>query len=309
MRVLILGAGGFLGRHVAALLSSQEDLSVSCAPASRELDLSTASAAAWCGLLDATCPDVIVNCAGRTDGSPAALHLANVALVERLVQAALTRRAPPRIIHLGSAAEYGPGPVQVREDAPTRPASPYGQAKLTGTRTLLGAPARLHRVVLRPFNPLGAGQAANTVAGRAARQFRQAAQEGWPSVTFGSLGAQRDFIAADDVARAVLTALRHPEAPPVLNVGRGESRPVREVVQTLARLSGFTGDLREDAPGSSRSSGVSRQWADIGHLRVLGWAPLTSLEAALHDVWRATPPPPVRPVPAALAVHPAPPAA
>ena len=288
MRVLILGAAGFLGRHVNALLRDQPDLQVRTAPRQRDLDLGRASPAEWTGLLDATRPDVIVNCAGCTDGTLEDLHCANTALVGGLVQAVLGLRAPPRIIHLGSAAEYGPGPLRPHEDAPTRPASLYGASKLRGTQVLLSAPTRLARVVLRPFNPVGAGQAANTVAGRAARQFREAVSTGGPTVTFGNLSAERDFIAASDVARAVLTVLRRADAPAVLNVGRGEGRPVREIVQTLARLSGFTGEVREDAAGSGRSASVSRQWADTGRLRTLGWLPATSLDDALGELWRAT---------------------
>ena len=71
-------------------------------------------------------------------------------------------RSPARLVHLGSAAEYGRGPgrAPVREDEPARPVGPYGVTKLAGTRLVeLARTAGLPAVVLRVFNPVGPGGA------------------------------------------------------------------------------------------------------------------------------------------------------
>ncbi|PNY79575.1 NAD-dependent epimerase/dehydratase family protein, partial [Deinococcus koreensis] len=236
MRVLMLGASGFLGRPVQALLAAQDDLQVMTGPRSHDTDLARCEAGVWRDLLDAAQPDAVVNCAGRIRGSPEELQQANAGLVQRLVEAARGRRSPPHLVHLGSAAEYGVYPGAVTEDMPPRPESPYGQSKLAGTRTLLEAAADLSVHVLRVGNPVGAGQSAHTLLGRAAEQFRQALEAPTDGVEFGDLGAARDFIDARDVARAVLAVLRAPAAEPLLNVGRGEAIRARTLVRSLARI-------------------------------------------------------------------------
>jgi len=287
MRVLILGASGFLGRHVLALLSARPDLQVTAGPRSQDLDLGRAGPGEWHRLLQDTDPDVVVNCAGRTHGTPEELTRANVELVRRLIGAAQEQRPPPRIVHLGSAAEYGPEAGVASPDTPARPAGPYGQSKLAGTQALLEARPSVPVTVLRVFNPVGAGQSAQTLTGTAAVKFWRARHDplARAEVQFGDLSAARDFIDARDVARAVEAVLPHPEAGPVLNVGRGEAVVARTLIRTLARLSHYGGVVSERAEGSSRSAGLSSQKADISALSRLGWTPAYPLESALESLW------------------------
>ena len=287
MRVLILGASGFLGRPVHSLLAAQPDLQVMAGPRSREVDLATAPAAVWDDLLDAARPGVVVNCAGRIGGSPDELMQANAGLVRRLLETARNRQPAPWLIHLGSAAEYGAHPGQVGEDTPPRPESPYGQSKLAGSLALLEARAGLPVSVLRVGNPVGAGQSPQTLLGRAAAQFRTALERQAPQVEFGDLSAARDFIDARDVARAVLAALRCGPASTdgVINVGRGEAVSARSLVTALARICRYGGLIHETQGGSARSGAVPWQQADITRLRGLGWTPAYSLQDALRAVW------------------------
>ena len=286
MRVLILGASGFLGRHVHALLRGDGRFEVMVGPRSRDLDLSRASHTIWYKALQDAGPQAVVNCAGLTHGSSEDLFLANVSLVNALVQAAQDQRRPPRIVHLGSAAEYGPGARVAAETTPACPASSYGESKLAGTRVLLDAQPGLHVQVLRVFTPVGAGQGAHTLPGSAARQFLRARTEGRSQVEFGDLSPERDFIGARDVARAVRTVLLDAHAGGVLNVGRGEAVAARSLVQALARLAGFTGRITERAAGSARSVGLLSQRADVTRLTDLGWQPSASLEPAVEALWQ-----------------------
>lgn len=293
MRVLLLGAGGFLGGHVHAGLGRQEDFEIVAAPPSGDLDLAGAGPGDWDRLLGEAAPDAVVNCAGRTSGSPEELWRGNVTLVRGLILAALRQSAPPRLLHLGSAAEYGPQGGVISEATPARPDAPYGQSKLAGTQALLEVRSRLPVTVLRVCNPVGAGQGAQTLTGRAALVFRQALERGEDEVEFGDLGAARDFIDARDVAGAVATLLRRGPGAAVLNVGRGEAVTARTLVSALARISGYPGRVRERAEGGShRSAGLRWQRADVTRLRRCGWTPLYSLDDALKALWRGSQPPP-----------------
>ncbi|HZC41640.1 MAG TPA: NAD-dependent epimerase/dehydratase family protein, partial [Streptosporangiaceae bacterium] len=197
-----------------------------------------------------------------------------------------------RLVHLGSAAEYGrsePG-IPVTESAPARPVASYGVTKLAGTRLVeLARSAGLDAVVLRVFNPVGAGAPAGGLPGRVAEQVRQAMAHG-SDIRLGPLDGVRDFVDARDVAGAALAAAARPELPhPVLNVGSGAGVPARTLVKELLAVSGCTAAVHEDAPGSARSGQLLWQQADITRARQdLGWRPRRDLTASLSDLWEGS---------------------
>ncbi|THF71624.1 NAD(P)-dependent oxidoreductase [Deinococcus sp. Arct2-2] len=308
-RVLLLGGGGFIGLHIGRRLRQQPDLLTLVGPPRAQLDLVRASASAWDCLITAARPDVIINAAGRVSGTPQELFDGNMLIVSGLLASLNRLQLWPWLVHLGSAAEYGvtaPG-LPVKEDAPCHPVSPYGVGKLAATQLIQEA---LHwntarGVVLRVFNPLGAGQSGATLPGHAASLLREAMRQpnSAPSGTlsFGDLSSKRDYVDVRDVARAAVfaahlgqcpsefvSAALQPSALPsagVLNVGSGQARPSRAVVSGLAQLAGFTGRITETAPSSPRSDTVQSQQASIQQLCALGWSPHYTFEDALHDLW------------------------
>jgi nucleoside-diphosphate-sugar epimerase len=309
VRVLVLGASGFLGSHIHSALERDgrtgEVVGVARTvprraraagggdPASswRSIDLAAACPRRLEGLLDEVRPDVVVNAAGCTAGSAAELHALNTALVERLVRAVHRRLPGARLVHLGSAAEYGPAtpgrPTSETDDP--RPVGPYGETKLAATRLVWGAGLLgLDTVVLRVFNPVGAGMDARTLPGNAARRLVAAVAAGDRVVRLGPLGASRDFVAAADVASATVAAVHETRARgEIVNIGSGEARPARALVEALAAAGGYAGAVEEADEGSGRSAAVSWMEADITRARrVLGWRPGTAFDDAVRDLWR-----------------------
>jgi NDP-hexose 4-ketoreductase len=299
MRLLILGASGFLGGHVwRQATASGAEVVTACraglpgSPAHRRLDLSRDDPASVAEMIAAVAPDAIANCAGLTVGGPDVLAAANVTGIYTLVRAMLLAETPGRLVHLGSAAEYGgaePG-VPLNESAPPRPGAPYGVTKLAGTLLVeLGRSAGLDAVVLRVFNPVGAGAPEAGLPGRVAAQLRRALA-GDAEVRLGPLDAVRDFVDARDVAAAVLAAAAAP-APPnaVLNIGSGTGVSARTLVKELIAVTGYAGPVHEDSVGSARSGDLDWQQADIGLARQdLGWQPRRDLAESLNDLWEAT---------------------
>jgi nucleoside-diphosphate-sugar epimerase len=299
-RVLLLGGGGFIGLHIGRRLRQQPDLLTLVGPPRAQLDLMQASASAWDCLIAAARPDVIINAAGRVSGTPQDLFDGNMLVVSGLLASLNRLQLWPWLVHLGSAAEYGvTAPDRpVEEDAPCRPVSPYGVGKLAATQLIQEA---LHwntarGVVLRVFNPVGAGQSGATLPGQAASLLREAVRQSRSAVSFGDLSSRRDYVDVRDVARAAVFATRlgqRPEEffsaasrpPTVLNVGSGQARRSRDVVTGLAQLAGFKGSITEVAPSSPRSGTVACQQADIQRLCALGWSPHYTFEDALHDLW------------------------
>jgi NDP-hexose 4-ketoreductase len=303
MRVLLLGASGFIGRHVLAGLRDEPDLTpvlVSRKPPQPlrsgsgterclHFDISREAVAALAALLERVQPNAVVNCIGATAGDGALLTEANVLVVSKLLEA-MARAAPAaRLVHLGSAAEYGvtEPDTPVSEAASCRPVSAYGVTKLAATQlvTLANDEGRLEALALRVFNPIGPGINENTLPGRAGLGFRDAIQHGRSEITTGPLNGFRDFVDVRDVASAVVVALKtqgSPRGP--LNIGSGHATRTRNLVEMLAQVADFGGAVLERDAGSPRSNEVTWQQADLTRTHeALGWKPRFALRYRLSS--------------------------
>ncbi|WP_405014583.1 NAD-dependent epimerase/dehydratase family protein [Kitasatospora sp. NBC_01539] len=293
MDVLVLGATGFLGGHITdhlrALPGARVVRAGRTATADVALDLAEATPAALAALLAELRPAAVVNCAGAVTGD--GLRQTGLNARGPAVLAAALRTALPasRLVHLGSAAEYGACPhgTSLDEQAPACPGGLYGATKLAGTLAVTeAAAAGQDAVVLRVFNPVGPGAPAASLPGRLAAEIRRAGPDG--TVTVGDLSAHRDFVDARDVARAVSAVLTATgPLPPVVNIAGGAARPVRDAARALAEAAGFRGRIEEHGAGSERSAAVSWQQADITTARGLGWEPLIPLADSLADLWHS----------------------
>ncbi|WP_328868980.1 NAD-dependent epimerase/dehydratase family protein [Streptomyces sp. NBC_00287] len=287
MRILVLGFTGYLGGHVVERLRALPGTRVlgggRSSDADHRIDLASADPERLAKTLAAAAPDAVVNCAGAIGGDT--VTLAEVNTRGPAVLCAALRAAAPaaRLVHLGSAAEYGPGTpdVPVTESAPTSPVGPYGATKLAGTAAI--AASGLDAVVLRVGNPVGPGAPPTGLPGRVAALLREAG----PVLRLGDLSAYRDFVDVRDVARAVeLAVAAGGPLPSVLNIGGGAAVQVREVVGRLAELAGFRGRIEESASSSARSAQVSWQCSDITAAHdALGWRPTRTLEESLSALW------------------------
>jgi nucleoside-diphosphate-sugar epimerase len=295
-RVLVFGAGGYLGRNVLDLLRAQSNLLVRTASRSApagglDIRLDLADESALAAVLDKEKPDVVVNCAGAVSGSDAELIRANVTGPANLVSALARLRPGARLIHLGSAAEYGITEigVPVREDMSGEPVGPYGHSKLAGTQlVVLGRQAGLEALVLRVFNPIGPHAPTGSLPGRVVAELRRAIAAG-DDIRLGPLGSVRDFVDVRDIAEAVLASVNVPSLDrPILNLAGGAGIRIRSIVDELVDIAEFEGTVFESAAGSSRSSAVAWQQADITAISTsLGWKPRVELLDSLVDLWRS----------------------
>ncbi|MDH6119423.1 nucleoside-diphosphate-sugar epimerase [Kitasatospora sp. GAS204A] len=288
MRILLLGADGFLGRHVATALRELPgaELATAGRRAAHDLrvDLTNCQVELLAVGLGRLAPELVVNCAGAVAGSARHQSEVNARGPAVLVEALELACPKARLIHLGSAGEYGPadpGSSLSERDLP-RPTGIYGATKLAGT--LAVAESALDAVSLRVFNPIGPGASAASLPGRLAAEL--AARPGGV-VTVGDLSAYRDFVDARDVGAAVVAAaLAAAPLPRILNVAGGRAQPVRAIAEGLAAAAGFTGRIEETGTGSDRSADVSWHQGDISAAELsLGWRPRIALDQSLRDLW------------------------
>lgn len=305
MRVLLLGAGGYIGRFVADRLLADPAVQLTALgrgdDADVRFDLSTGSPGALTRFLDAVHPGVVVNCAGATRGGARELTRHNIVSTATVCESLRRSACGARLVHVGCAAEYGPSPAgsSTGEDAVPRPGGPYGVSKLAATELVLAS--GLDAVVLRVFSPVGPGTPPGSPLGRLAEALRRAMQQGDTELRLGGLAVQRDFVDVRDIARAVHAASLS-AAQGVVNIGTGRAVRLRDAAAVLARVAGYGGPVHEvdgpvlppqAAPGGAASAVPpspdgcgSWQQADVRTARDrLGWRPRIGLEESLADIW------------------------
>ncbi|MFJ3907604.1 NAD-dependent epimerase/dehydratase family protein [Streptomyces vinaceus] len=274
MRVLLIGANGYLGRYVADRLLADPAVQLTALgrgdDADVRFDLATGSPGALTRFLDAVHPGVVINCAGATRGGARELTRHNTVAVATICESLRRSGCGARLVQLGCAAEYGPSQPgsSTAEDAVPRPGGPYGVSKLAATELVLGS--GLDAVVLRIFSPVGPGTPAGSPLGRLAEAMRRAMQNGDGELKLSGLGVQRDFVDVRDVARAVHAASLS-AAQGVVNIGTGRAVRLRDAAAVLARVAGYGGALHElDVPQQGQHGHGPGHGPGTGHGHGLG---------------------------------------
>ncbi len=166
-------------------------------------------------------------------------------------------------------------------------ASVYALTKYVQERlTLTVAPAYgMQGVALRLFNAYGPGQAlSNPYTGVLAIFASRLLNRERPLV-FEDGAQRRDFIHVEDVARAFILALEHPDAPgQVFNIASGHDVSIAEVGATLASAMGVP-HLTPEVMGKARVGDIRHCFADIqlAH-EVLGFEPRRTFDDSLGEL-------------------------
>jgi GDP-L-fucose synthase len=124
------------------------------------------------------------------------------------------------------------------------------------------------------------------------RRFHEAVQQQAPEVViWGSGTPMREFLHVDDMAAATVHVMNldvdtyQAHTQPMLshiNVGTGIDCTIRELAETIARVTGFTGRLTFD---TTKPDGTPRKLLDVSKLKSLGWTPSITLEQGLADAY------------------------
>ncbi|MBI2822286.1 MAG: GDP-mannose 4,6-dehydratase [Acidobacteria bacterium] len=324
MKVLVSGAGGFVGRYlcrslleaghrVVGLTRSLRQIQLRRAacdlfpylgeePAERyfswrELDITSAEAVE--SAVASIGPDWIFHLAAisfipRSVSEPAETYGVNFNGTLNLLEA--VRRCSPgaRMIFVGSSEIYGsPRCLPVDEQHPLLPLNPYSGSKAAAD-LLCGTYSRcfdLDIIRMRPFNHTGPGQSDSFAIPAFARQIAEMEQGLRPRVMkVGNLETKRDFSDVRDVVRAYIAAAQRGETGEAYNVCSGNAYAMGELLQRLLAAAGME-DIRIEAdPARFRSH-------DIGEIRGsnrlaverLQWKPEIGVQQMLADClqwWR-----------------------
>ncbi len=303
--VLLTGAGGFIGRRVAASLAQAAGVQLH-APGRAELDLRDRDAVLrW---MRQHQPEVVLHLAAATAGSaamraePARYFAANVDATIGLA-AAVEAGTCGRVVLAHSAGAYprpaglgAPGHRLQPDDLWRGPpnASAYGLARraVGGLLEASTAAAGCAFVELTLPTVYGPGDGAPGVDPSTLRavpafglRYLQAVAAGATEVQHGGSGFEvRDFLHVDDAAAALIAAMDAEVAGMRLHVSDGVARPIHAVASALAAAVGFDGATRwlHRAAGQERSDDVVV--LEPAGLETLGLTPQISLEVGLAGV-------------------------
>lgn len=306
LRVLITGATGFVGNHLATHLHTSHPDAVIYGTKLFDTEKSNQHIETTY-LIDlkdyGQVRDMLVDC------QPDYIyHLAAQAFVPRsfedpwetlennirsqlnLIQACLELDIRPRMLIISSAEIYGAvdaAKMPITVDTPMRPTNPYSVSKVTqdmlGLQFFLSHDLPIMRA--RAFNHIGPGQNPRFVAPAFATQIAKIEvnhQE--PFIYVGNIEAQRDFTDVRDIVRAYQLITEKGQPGQAYNVASGKAYSIQYLLDTLLSYSDIEIEVRVDE-ARLRPVDVPVILGDYSQLNHdTGWKPTISFEGTLKDV-------------------------
>jgi len=271
----VTGGAGFLGSNVVKhLLASGAKQGNIIVPRSRDIDLRV-----WENCLSITKGvDLIIHLAASVGGigynmnNPGSLFYDNAIMGIQLMEAARQNNVG-KFVAVGTICAYPKfTPIPFREEElwngyPEETNAPYGLAK-----KMMLVQAQAYRqqygfnaIYLLPVNLYGPGDNFNPdsshVIPALIKKFIDAKESGSGRVeVWGTGAASREFLYVEDAARGIVRAAESYDKPDPVNLGAGMEITIRDLVDLIAELTGFEGEIVWD---TSKPNGQPRRMLDV----------------------------------------------
>jgi UDP-glucose 4-epimerase len=316
MKLLVCGGAGYIGSHMTAMLAAHghrpvvfDDFSKGHRAAVRDAEVIAGDLADYEGLVTALGQrkiEAVLHFAawaevGESVREPLKYYHNNVSNTQNLLSA-MEATGVVKFVFSSSAAVYGtPQQIPIREETPQQPINPYGETKLAVEHMChyQAQAGKLRFAALRYFNACGAGH-----DGTLGEDHRPESHL-IPLIVQAALGQRaairvygtdyptpdgtciRDYIHVDDLCRAHLLALDKLEkqAELICNLGNGQGYSVRQVIETVQRVSGRSFKVVE---AERRPGDPPILTSDAAKARTeLGWRPeRPDLEDMVASAWK-----------------------
>ncbi|OGO10283.1 MAG: GDP-fucose synthetase [Chloroflexi bacterium RBG_13_66_10] len=280
-RVCVTGGAGFLGSYVLEGLAVRGARDV-FVPTIEEFDLVQPEVIRR--MLHAARPDVILHLAAHVGGiganraHPAEFFYDNLMMGVQLMHEAW-KAGVRKVVALGTVCSYPKyTPVPFREDElwngyPEETNAPYGLAK-----KMLLVQAQAYRqqygfnaIFLIPVNLYGPRynfdlESSHVIPALIRKCVEAKSRGDGEVVVWGDGSPTREFLYASDAAEGILLAAERYDGDEPVNLGSGREIRIRDLAETIARLTGFQGKIVWD---SSKPNGQPRRALDISRAEAL----------------------------------------
>ena len=312
-RVIVTGGAGFLGEQVLRTLRQRgvadDRIFV---PRRREYDLTESAACArlYRDAFGKDKADVVVHLAAEVGGiganrdNPGRYFYANMAMALHLIEQArldgLVDRGG-RFVQVGTICAYPKfTPVPFDEENlwtgyPEETNAPYGVAKKAAWQMLdaYALQYAMKSAYVLPVNLYGPNDNFNLhsshVIPALIRKCVEAQERGDSKIVcWGTGSASREFLYVDDAAEGIVTAAEKMDTPDPINLGAGFEITIKDLVELIVGLTGFSGAIEWDA---TKPDGQPRRCLSTAKAeRLLGWKAQVGFEEGLRrtiDWYRA----------------------
>ena len=278
-RVCVTGGAGFLGSYVLEKLRQRgvKDIFVP-----KIEDYNLVERDDILRMLDDSKPDLIIHLAasvggiGANQAHPADYFYDNLMMGVQLIHEAWNRGVD-KFVAIGTICAYPKfTPLPFKEDDlwdgyPEETNAPYGLAK-----KMLLVQAQAYRqqygynaIFLLPVNLYGPrdnfNPASSHVIPALIRKCIEAQEAGQKEiVVWGDGSPTREFVYAEDAAEGIVLAGEHYNDPDPVNIGSGFEISIKDLVEKIADLTGFQGDIMWD---TSKPNGQPRRRLDVNRAR------------------------------------------
>jgi dTDP-glucose 4,6-dehydratase len=238
-------------------------------------------------LLDKEKPEVIINFAAQGEGAVSwknswRFFETNCVGLTRLCEELMKRDYLERFIQIGTSEMYGSVNYAVTEEEPIKPSSPYAASKvafdmyLQSVHKFLNFPMN----VIRPSNAYCPGQLLHRVIPKAV----VLGLKGEKLPLHGGGKAEKSYIHARDLGRAILLVAEKAPLGTIYNCGPKEPTSIREVVERTAKALDLPFEklceMSEDRLGQD-----SRYWLDSSAINdAVGWEPEIGWDEGLAEM-------------------------
>ena len=293
--ICVTGGSGFLGRRVVSRLRERGCRNLFVVRR-REYDLVRGQDVER--LYQDVKPDVVIHLAAVVGGiganreNPGRFFYENIMMGVQLIEAARAHSVE-KFVQIGTICSYPKfTPVPFREDElwngyPEETNAPYGIAKKA---LLVQAQAYreqygLNAIYLLPVNLYGPGDNFDTASSHVIpaliRKCVEAVERGLPFIeVWGTGEPTREFLYVDDAAEAIALAAEVYNGPEPINLGSAREISIKDLVQLIAKETGFTGEILWD---STKPDGQPRRVLDVTRAeKLLGFRARTEFVEGLR---------------------------
>jgi GDP-4-dehydro-6-deoxy-D-mannose reductase len=283
--VLVTGSGGFVGRHLMALLGASADV----------LDADVTDPENVARAVRDAKPAAIVHLAARSSvaeswSDPAETWRVNTIGTVNLLEVVRHEAPGARVLVVSSCEVYGKAAeIPTPEDASPAPLSPYAASK-AGAEVAADQAQRsngLEAVVARPFPHVGPGQDERFAIGSWVRQIARLERTGGGLLRVGDLSVQRDLTDVRDVCRAYALLLDPAVPAETYNIASGTAVPLERVGEILVRLAKVPVTVEQENE-RLRAVDIPVLHGDPARIEAAtGWRAEIALEQSLADALAA----------------------